>query len=117
MLTFTIGTAIKKALAKWPQKDQRAENLLSNYAVALAGARKWQKAQALYEELTRQSSPPSEVLLNYAIFLSEKSKRERAEKARQTLLRAKGLTDELSLSARTNRLKRKSRLLSKSDFH
>ena len=100
-------------MKKWPSRDQKTIALLNNYGVALTGMKNWASGLFVFKNLINNSSPLAEILLNYAIFLTEKSKRENKTKSRGDLLRAKELVNELTLYSRSERLKRKMRWLSK----
>ena len=98
---------------KWPAKDRRSVALLNNYGVALTLAKKWNSGLSIFKRLTNRSSPQAEVLLNYAVFLAEKSKAENRTKAVKTLSSAKGIADELTLYKNSAHLSRKLRSLSR----
>ena len=101
-------------IKKWPSKNQKTIALLNNYGVALTGMKQWNSGLFVFKNLIESPSPLAEILLNYAIFLTEKSKGENKSKARGDLLRAKELVDELILYSLSARLKRKVKWLSKS---
>ena len=86
--------------------------LLNNYGVALTLAKKWSSGLPVFQKLTKGSSPQTELLLNYVIFLAEKSKEEKKAEAMESLISAKGIVDELTLYNTSVRLKRKVRRLS-----
>ena len=99
---------------KWPARNQKAIAILNNYGVALTGTRKWNPGLFVFKNLTTNPSPLTEILFNYAVFLTEKSQREEKAQAKGRLLQAKELVDELTLYSGSANLKRKVRLLSNS---
>ena len=99
----------KDVLGRWSSRDQKRINLLNNYAVALTYLKKWEEAENVFNKLVKVSSPQAEILLNYSLFLTEKSKREAGPKAKQTLLQAKEILDELALYSGSPGLKSKLR--------
>ena len=104
----------KEVIKKWPSKDRKTLFLLNNYGVALTGAKKWSPGLFVFKNLVSNPSPLTEILFNYACFLTEKSKEESRNQSRQSLLKAKELVDELALHSAGTRLRRKVSLLSKS---
>lgn len=93
--------AYNKAGGVWNKKDDRLVAIFNNYGVALAGTNQWEAARRLYNKMSQQPSPPSEILLNQAIVLTEGFKdKERRHKA-------KGLVDELFIGPKNVRFKRK----------
>ena len=103
----------KHVIKKWPEQGKKATALLSNYGTALTGARQWGLASSVYKKMTDKPSPSTRVLFNYAVFLTEKSRREDKEKARSSLLKAKEIVDELALYSSSRRLKGKTQKLAK----
>ena len=105
----------REVVKRWSPKDQKVMALLNNYGVALTGIKKWNSGQFLFKNLATNPSPLTEILFNYAVFLTEKSEAEETEKSmRGTLLQAKELVDELALYTGSARLKRKIKKLSHS---
>jgi len=110
---FYYKDSYREMAKKWPPKDRKVAALLNNYGVALTGVKRWSAGQFLFKNLTANSSPLTEVLFNYAIFLTEKSEAEESEKtARGMLLRAKELVDELILYSGAAHLRKKIKELS-----
>ena len=101
-------------IQKWPANSRKAISLLNNYGVALTGVKQWDPGLFVFKNLSASPSPLPEVLFNYALFLTERSKGEDREKARRTLGSAKGLLDELGLYSGSTHLRGKLRLLSNS---
>jgi len=101
-------------LKAWPSRDSRVISILSNYGVSLTGTKQWKSGLFVFKNLNSNPSPSNKVLFNYAVFLTEKSRREKKEKAKTSLMEAKELVDELKLSTDSAYLKRKLRLLSES---
>ena len=99
---------------RWSPKNKKTIALLNSYGVALTGAKHWDEGQFVFKSLSAHPSPLTEVLFNYAVFLTEKSRGEDKKTAQNSLLKAKELVDELSLYSGSARLKRKVKLLSRS---
>ena len=99
---------------RWSPKNQKTIALLNSYGVALTGVKSWDEGRFVFKNLSTHPSPLTEVLFNYAVFLTEKSRGEDKKTAQNSLLQAKELVDELSLYSGSARLKRKVKLLSKS---
>lgn len=57
------------------RKGSRDYRLLSNYAVALTGVGKYDKADQIYKEALKENNNSKEVLFNYSILLIEHLKR------------------------------------------
>ena len=96
-----LEKAYDRAAGVWKRNDSRLIAVFNNYGVALAGAGEWKSARLLYEGMTKQPSPPAKVLLNQAIVLTE------GFDDRRSANLAKGLVDELHLSRKSVRFKRK----------
>ena len=101
-------------IKKWPPRSEKAIALLNNYAVSLTGVKKWKSASVVFNNLKSYPSPLPEILFNYALFLTEKSKREDKTMAKKSLLQAKDLAEELITSPGGNSVKRKAGVLSNS---
>ena len=76
-------------------KGQKSVFLVNNYAVALTGSKKWKEGDFIFKSLTSGRAPLPESLFNYSCFLAEKSKREETDKAKESLLKAKNMLEEL----------------------
>ena len=89
-----------EALKDLPSRGAKAQALLNNYGIALTGAGKWERAEAVFKKLSKRPSPSPEILLNHSLLLAEKSRGEldRAKEVK-TLMSARGLAREVSLSA------------------
>ena len=86
-------------LRSLPSKGEKARALLNNYGIALTGAGKWARAEAMFKRLSRGSSPGPDILLNHAVLLTEKARGESDRaKALKALMSAKALAREVSLS-------------------
>lgn len=92
-------------LKRWSPSDQKYVHLLNNYAVALTHVGKWKEASSIFHRLVKSPSPQAEILLNYALFLTEKSKRESDSMAKGTLAKARDVIDELTLYSGSSNLK------------
>ena len=88
-------------------KGQKSVFLLNNYATAITGSKKWKEGIFIFKSLTSGRAPLPESLFNYSCFLAEKSKREELGTARESLLKAKGLAEELQTYNVKRSLKRK----------
>ncbi len=107
-------SAHKLLMRKWPAQDQRRTAFLNNYGVALTWAKKWSTGELVFSKLMSSPSPLPEVLFNYAVFLTEKSKREDRDSSKKSLLRAKSLVEELLMSSTSSqRLKGKAKTVLK----
>lgn len=95
-------------LNKWPSEGRNTIALMNNYSIALTGMKNWKSAEAVFKNLTNRPSPASEILFNYAVFLTEKSK---IEGDRESLLSARELANELALYEGSKNLKRKVKLI------
>ena len=60
------------AAKKWPSRNKKAVSILNNYGVALTGIKQWNSGLSVFKSLSSSPSPMSEVLFNYAVFLTEK---------------------------------------------
>lgn len=99
---------------KWPARSRKTISVLNNYGAALTGTKQWDPGLFVFKNLSSNPSPMTEILFNYAVFLTERSRREDRSAARASLMQAKELADELILYSGSPRLKRKVRLLSNS---
>ena len=108
---FYYNNSYKDVFQKWSSRDQKKMILLNNYAVALTGAKQWKQASLIFKNLINRPSPRTEFLLNYSIFLTEKSKGGENSVAKNTLLKAREIADELTLYASSASLKNKLKLL------
>ena len=92
-------------------KNRKSVFLVNNYAVALTGIKKWKEAVFIFKSLTNSRAPLPESLFNYSCFLAEKSKREGKDTAKNSLLSAKNIVEELQTYQVKSGLKRKLRVL------
>ena len=108
---FYYKNSYQKILKRWSPRNQKHTHLLNNYAVTLTHVGKWKEASSIFHRLVRSSSPQAEILLNYALFLTEKSKREPVSLAKGTLTKAREVIDELTLYSGSSGLKNRVRRL------
>ncbi|MCZ0932577.1 MAG: hypothetical protein OXJ52_05435, partial [Oligoflexia bacterium] len=95
-------------------KTQKSVFLVNNYATALTGSKKWKEGDFIFKSLATSRAPLPESLFNYSCFLAEKSKAEKADLARNSLLKAKNMVEELQTYSVKSSLKRKLRILFRS---
>ena len=108
---FYYRDSYKKILERWSPRDSKHIHLLNNYAVALTHVGRWKEAFSVFARLVKASSPQAEILLNYALFLTEKSKKETVPVAKGTLKKALEVLDELTLYSGSSSLKKRVRRL------
>ena len=92
-------------------RGQKSIFLVNNYAVALTGSKKWKEGGFIFKSLSQSRAPLPESLFNYSCFLAEKSKREEKDLARNSLLNAKSMVEELQSYNVKSRLKGKLKVL------
>ena len=103
--------SVRRQSSSSKRKTRKA--FLNNYSVAATGSKKWQAAESAFKSLLKNPSPGPKTLLNYAVFLIEKSKREAPAKAKASLARAKGILNELNLYSLPSSLRAKLKSLSR----
>ena len=95
-------------------KSKNSILLLNNYSVSLTGSKKWSEGDFVFKSLIQRGSPSPESLFNYSCFLAEKSKGEKIDKAKTSLLKAKDIVEELKTYTVKSSLRVKIRKLSQS---
>ena len=92
-------------------KGQKSVFLVNNYAAALTGSKKWKEGDFIFKSLTSRRAPLPKSLFNYSCFLAEKSKREEINTAKDSLLKAQSIAEELQTYSVSGSLKLKIRQL------
>ncbi len=104
---FLYKRSYQSLLKKWPANHPKARAVLNNYGVSLMGLKKWKTAMSLFGRFIKSPSPKPEILLNYAIVLTD------GFKDKSLYQEAEGLVDELTLYSKTANFKKKLNRLSK----